>query len=65
MAMVKARDKADTTRRWGCGLAIARPWKTVEEQSSKNLVPHIPPKYYPCTRVPRAQGRKGRKTFWT
>ena len=26
---------------------------------------HVPHKYYQCTRVPRAHGRKGRKTFWT
>src|SRR4051812_7883195 len=65
MAMVKARDQADTTRRWGLVFAIARPWKTVEEQSIKNLVTPIPQKYDQCPRVPRAHGRKGRKTFWT
>ena len=64
MAMVKARDKADTARRWGFVFAIARTWKTVEEKSLKNLVTHVPHKYYQCTRVPR-EGRKGRKTFWT
>ena len=26
---------------------------------------HVPHKYYQCTRVPRAQGRRGRRTFWT
>jgi hypothetical protein len=65
MAMVKARDKADTARRWGFVFAIARPWKTVEEKSIKDLVTHVPYKYYQCTRVPREPGRKGRKTFWT
>jgi hypothetical protein len=65
MAMVKARDKADPVRRWGFVCAIARTWKTVEEPALKNLVTHIPHKYYPCTRVPRAHGRQGRKTFWT
>jgi hypothetical protein len=65
MAMVNARDQADTPHRWGLVCASARTWKTVEEQSLKNLVTHIPHKYDPCTRVPRAQGRKGRKTFWT
>jgi len=64
MAMVKDRDKADTARRWGFVFAIARTWKTVEEKSLKNLVTHVPHKYYQCTRVPR-EGRKGRKTFWT
>ena len=64
MDMVKDRDKADTARRWGFVFAIARTWKTVEEKSLKNLVTHVPHKYYQCTRVPR-EGRKGRRTFWT
>ena len=64
MRRVQDRDKADGARRWGFVLAIARPWKTVEGQSRKNLVTHVPHKYYQCTRVPR-EGRKGRKTFWT
>jgi Transposase DDE domain len=65
MAMVKDRDKADTARRWSFVFAIARTWKTVEEKSIKNLVTHVPHKYYQCTRVPREHGRKGRRTFWT
>ncbi len=65
MDMVKDRDKADTVRRWGFVFAIARTWKTVEEQALKNLVTPIPHKYDQCTRVPRAHGRKGRTTFWT
>ena len=64
MAMVKDRDTADTARRWGFVFAIARPWKTVEDKSLKNLVTHVPHKYDQGTRVPR-EGRKGRKTFWT
>jgi hypothetical protein len=64
-AMIKDRDKADSARRWGFVFAIARTWKTVEDKTIKNLVTHLPQKYYQCTRVPRAQGRKGRKTFWT
>jgi Transposase DDE domain len=65
MRMVQDRDKADGARRWGFVFAIARTWKTVEDKSIKNLVTHIPHKYYQCTRVPRAYGRQGRKTFWT
>ena len=61
----KARDQADTTRRWGLVLARARPGKTVEDQSLKHLVPHVPHKSDPGPRVPRAHGRKGRKTLWT
>src|SRR5437016_5669193 len=63
--MVQDRDKADSVRRSGFVFAIARTWKTVEEKSLKNLVTHIPQKYYQCTRVPRAPGRKSRKTLWT
>ena len=63
--LVQDRDKADAARRWAFVFAIARTWKTVEEKSLKNLVTHVPQKYYQCTRVPRAPGRKGRKTFWT
>jgi hypothetical protein len=65
MDMVKDRDKADPARRWGFVFAIARPWKTVEEKSIKNLVTHVSHKYDQCTRVPKEHGRKGRKTFWT
>jgi hypothetical protein len=64
MRMVQDRDKADGARRWGFVFAIARTWKTVEDKTLKNLVTHVPHKYYQCTRVPR-EGRKGRKTFWT
>jgi hypothetical protein len=54
MRMVQDRDKADGARRWGFVFAIARTWKTVEGKSLKNLVTHVPHKYYQCTRVPRA-----------
>jgi hypothetical protein len=63
--MVPDRDKADGARRWGFVFAIARPWKTVAEQTRKNLVTHVPHKYDQCPRVPRAHGRKGRRTCWT
>ncbi len=63
--LVQDRDKADAARRWAFVFAIARTWKTVEDKSLKNLVTHVPQKYYQCTRVPRESGRKGRKTFWT
>jgi hypothetical protein len=62
--MVQDRDTADSARRWGFVFAIARTWKTVEDQSLKNLVTHVPHTYDQCTRVPR-EGRNGRKTFWT
>jgi hypothetical protein len=65
MPMVKDRDKADGTRRWGFVFAIARTWKTVEEKTMKNLVTHVPQTYDQRTRVPREAGGKGRRTFWT
>jgi hypothetical protein len=63
--MVQDRDKADSARSWGFVFAIARPWKTVEDKSIKQLVTPMPHKYDQCTRVPRAPRRKGRRTFWT
>jgi len=63
--LVQDRDKAAAARRWAFVFAIARTWKTVEEKALKNLVTHVPQKYYQCTRVPREPGRKGRKPFWT
>lgn len=65
MKMVKDRDKADTARRWGFVFAIARTWKTVDEKMIKNLVTHLPQKYYQRTRVPGENARRGSKTFWT
>jgi hypothetical protein len=63
-AMVKDREKAASARRWGFVCAIARSWKTVAEKTRKTLVTPVPQKYDPCTRVARAQGRKGRQTLW-
>lgn len=62
--MVMKRDADDSARRWGFVFAIARTWKTVEEKASKDLVTHLPRKYYQRTRVPRLPGAKGCKTFW-
>jgi len=65
MRMVQDRDKADAARRWGCVFAIARTWKTAEDQTIKNLVTHVPHTYDQRTRVPREQARQSRKTFGT
>jgi hypothetical protein len=65
MRMVQDRDKADAVRRWGFVFAIARTWKTVEDKTLKNLVTHVPRKYYQRTQVPRETPGKGRRTFWT
>jgi hypothetical protein len=64
MPRVPARDRADTARQWGLVFAIARTWKTVEDKALKDLVTHLPRKYYQRIRVPRLPGAKGCKTFW-
>jgi hypothetical protein len=62
--MVQQRDADDAARRWGFVFAIARTWKTVEDKAIKDLVMHLPRKYYQRTWVPRLPGSDGRKTFW-
>jgi hypothetical protein len=62
--MVMQRDADDPARRWGFVFAIARTWKTVEDKAIKDLVTHLPRRYYQRTLVPRLPGAKGRKTFW-
>lgn len=62
--MVMKRDADDPARRWGFVFAIARTWKTVEDKAIKDLVTHLPRKYYQRARVPRLPGAKGCKTFW-
>jgi DDE family transposase len=64
ITMVQQRDIDDAARRWGFVFAIARTWKTVEEKAIKDLVTHLPRKYYQRIRVPRLPGVKGCKTFW-
>jgi hypothetical protein len=65
MRMIQDRDKADPARRWAFVFAIARTWKTVEDKALKNLVTHLPHRYYQRTRVPRETTGTGRRTFWT
>ena len=62
--MVQQRGIDDPTRRWGFVFAIARTWKTVEDKAIKDLVTHLPRKYYQRIRVPRLPGVPGCKTFW-
>src|SRR2546425_4693598 len=64
MQMVLKRDADDPARRWGFVFAIARTWKTVEDKAIKDLVTHLPRKYYQRIRVPRLPGMQGCKTFW-
>ena len=62
--MVMQRDTEDPVRCWGFVFALARTWKTVEDKALKDLVTHLPRKYYQRTWVPRLPGSEGRKTFW-
>jgi len=64
MQMVRKRGADDPARRWGFVFAIARTWKTVEDKAIKDLVTHLPRKYYQRVRVPRLPGMQGCKTFW-
>ena len=64
MKMVMQRGTDDPTRRWGFVFAIARTWKTVDDKAIKDLVTHLPRKYYQRTRVSRLPGAQGCKTFW-
>jgi len=64
MKMVMQRGTDDPTRRWGFVFAIARTWKTVDDKAIKDLVTHLPRKYYQRTRVSRLPGAQGYKTFW-
>jgi Transposase DDE domain len=62
--MVMKRDADDPARQWGFVFAIARTWKTVEDKAIKDLVTHLPRRYYQRARVPRLPGATGCKTFW-
>ena len=62
--MVLQRAAADPARQWGFVFAMARTWKTVEDKAVKDLVTHLPRKYYQRVRVPRLPGATGCKTFW-
>jgi hypothetical protein len=64
MKMVRQRDADDPDRTWGFVFAIARTWKTVEGKAIKDLVTHVPRKYFTRTWVPRIPVAHGRKSFW-
>jgi hypothetical protein len=42
MQRVRQRDTADPARRWGCVCAMARTWKTVEDNALKDLGTYVP-----------------------
>jgi hypothetical protein len=64
MKMVRQRDADDPERTWGFVFAIARTGKPVEGKAIKDLVTHMPRKYFTRTWVPRIPGANGRKIFW-
>jgi hypothetical protein len=64
MKMVLQRDADDPDRTWGFVFAISRTWKTIEGKAIKDLVTHLPRKYYRRTWVPCIPARHGRKSFW-
>ena len=64
MTMVLQRNADDPDRTWGFVFAIARTWKTVEGKAIKDLVTHLPRKYYRRTWVPRIPASNGRRSFW-
>ena len=64
MKMVMQRDADDPERTWGFLFAVARTWKTVEGKAIKDLVTHLPRKYYRRTWVPRIPAANGRRSFW-
>jgi Transposase DDE domain len=64
MKMVVQRDADDPDRTWGFVFAIPRTWKTVEGKAIKDLVTHLPRKYYRRPWVPRIPAANGRKSFW-
>jgi IS4 transposase len=64
MKLVKDRDPADRDRGWGFVFAMARTWKTADENMIKHLVAHLPHKLYHRTWIPKDIEGQGRKTFW-
>ena len=64
MKMVLQRDADDPDRTWGFSFAIPRTWKTVAGKAIKDLVTHLPRKYYRRTWVPRIPATNGRRSFW-
>jgi hypothetical protein len=64
MKMVKNKDKKDPDRRWGFVFGIARTWKDEKGKHIRDLVNHLPRKFYKKTWIPRLPEEKRRKTFW-
>src|SRR5262249_16915808 len=59
MEMGLTREAADPAPRRGCVCAMARAWETGAEKGVKDLVTHLPRKYYQRVQVPRLPGSRG------
>ena len=64
MKMVQDRDKKDPQRCWRFVFGIARTWKCEDGKSLKDLVTHLPHKFYKRTWIPKLAEERRRKTFW-
>lgn len=63
--LIKQLEKTDCRRHWAFVFAISRTWKTMEDQTVKDLVTHLPRCHYKRTWVPRITDLSQRKTYWT
>jgi hypothetical protein len=64
MKVVQKRDQQDPDRCWRFVFGIARTWKCEDGKSLKDLVTHLPRKFYRRTWIPKLAEERRRKTFW-
>ncbi len=64
ITLVKQRNTTDRSRDWSFVFAISRTWKTVDDQAVKNLVRHLPRRWYQRTWIPRLSTWQQRKASW-
>ena len=62
--LVKQLDQLDASRNWNFVFAMSRSWKTTENKSVKDLVTHLPRRYYCRTWIPRLSDWRCRKSYW-
>lgn len=63
--LIKQLEKTDCRRHWAFVFAISRTGKTMEDQTVKDLVTHLPRCHYKRTWGPRITDLSQRKTYWT
>lgn len=64
MKAVIEKNKKDKDRDWFFVFAIARTWKSVDDKSIKNMVTHLPRRFYSRTWIPVLSNHSRRKSFW-